>query len=922
MKDYNEFLATKVRAHEQTGFTVDQSAINPMLMNWQGEIVDWALNVGKAAIFADCGMGKTAMQLEWAHHVSLHTSKPVLVVAPLAVSQQTVEEGDKFGRPIKYVREQSAVGSSGLYITNYEMISWFEPAAFGGVVLDESSILKNFTGSTKRLLLSMFEQTRFKLACTATPAPNDHLELGNHAEFLGVMASNEMISRWFVNDTMKAGGYSLKGHAEADFWRWVTTWAVMLSKPSDVGDYSDERFVLPELTLVDEIVGIDHTRAFAEIDKYGQRSLLVTGHTSATSLYGEKRATIETRMNRAAEVVARFPNEPIVVWCNTNPEADMLMSLIPDAVEARGDEKPEAKAAKLTAFTRGEVRVLVTKPKIAAYGLNWQHCHIQVEASVDNSFEMFYQKVRRSYRFGQKNPVTIYRVYAESEASVVSNVRRKVDAHHAMQEAMIGSMKVNGMHVGQGRLTRIEVGQGERAHGRNWEYWRGDSAVTIRNLPNDRVKLWVESPPFKGLYIYSDALEDLGNCADDAEFLAQYRYIVAEQFRSTMPNGIKAEHCKDLPLYANRDGAMGLDDFPGQLIDLHTAEGWEFAGWQTIWKDPVIEMQRTKNAGLLWSEAFCKRAERARQGMADYVLFFSKPTGQKVQGKQEPRQPIPLSVIARCADLWANEGDLVAMTAVHVGDEGKIGLWVIDGVENVDPEHIRMGLMDGRNCVVRVHHAIQMSGLIKDMAAVRMIFHSRVALTDGTFLVVFRKWVDDMPETHVTHDLDPNSHEFAGNEPPVYYEDARDYSIQVWQRYASPVWFDLDGLPRTSPDVWFDISQTRVLNHRVAREEKDEKHICPLQLDVIEKCIDQFTVEGDLVATAFAGIGSEVVTAVEMRRRAWGSELKESYWQLGVRHTIEAERKASSPTLFDIGLDAKPKKRRSKESPTGIQSIA
>lgn len=447
MTPYNEFLASKLVTHVPVGFDPDLQ-LNPMLFDFQRDTTHWALQLGQAAIFLECGLGKTPIQLEWAHHVAKHTGRPVLILAPLAVANQTVREGKKFNREVTYCRNQSQADAANTpaIIANYEMLEHFDSGAFGGIVLDESSILKNYTGVIKQAIIRSFANMRFKLACTATPAPNDHLELGNHAEFLAVMRSNEMISRWFINDSMQAGAYRLKGHAAASFWQWLTSWAVCLSRPSDLG-YSDEGYELPPLIYYDHVVGVDHRRAWVEHDERGLAPLMLVGRTSATSMHKEKRATLKDRMEMAATVVATDPAGPWVVWCNTNYEADELKRLIPEAIEVRGSDSPDEKAARLMAFAEGQERIVITKPTIAGFGMNWQHCGNHVFTSVDHKFEAFYQAVRRSWRFGRKDPVNVHVVYAESEGDIFANVKRKAADHTTMQNEMVAAMKEHGLNL-------------------------------------------------------------------------------------------------------------------------------------------------------------------------------------------------------------------------------------------------------------------------------------------------------------------------------------------------------------------------------------------------------------------------------------------------------------------------------------------
>lgn len=444
MTDYQEFLGKKHLSVKETGFDVSPNDIHPMLFDWQNEIVRWACRIGKAALFEECGLGKTLQQIEWArlvvahlHRIGAKTCKS-LIVAPLAVAHQTIAEGVKINVKVVYIRHQDEVTTAqDIYITNYDMLKEFDGSMWGAVILDESSILKAYTGATKRMILEMFEHTPFKLACTATPAPNDHLELGNHAQFLNVMQSNEMIQRWFINDTMAAGSYRLKHHAEDDYWRWVTTWAVCISTPGDLG-YSNKGFDLPPLNIESVIVAVDHTRAWES----GQ--LVLTEALSATGMWKEKRATMADRCDRAGEIIDGS-EEPWIIWCDTNDEADYLRGLFPQAVEVRGSDTILQKETKLDAFTTGLAQIIITKSDIAGFGLNWQHCHNQAFVGVTYSFEKTYQALRRSWRFGQRYPVTAYLIYAESEGNIRKTLEVKQTAHKTMQKAMNKAMKNQGL---------------------------------------------------------------------------------------------------------------------------------------------------------------------------------------------------------------------------------------------------------------------------------------------------------------------------------------------------------------------------------------------------------------------------------------------------------------------------------------------
>lgn len=428
---YRDFLASKRVRTPSYGFNdVNPDTLNALLFDWQAEIVAWALRRGRAALFLDCGMGKTPCQLAWANEVTRRSGGDVLILAPLAVTSQTRREGEKFDIPVTVCRSQDDV-QPGINITNYELLAKFDAEHFAGVVLDESAILRSYTGKVKQAIIAAFAATPYRLACTATPAPNDHMELGNHSEFLGAMPAPEMLMRWFINDTTSAGTWRLKGHAESDFWAWVASWAVSARKPSDLG-YSDDGFELPPLQIRHETVAVDMT-----IDaEDGQ--LFRTPTLNATKLHQEMRRTAHDRAERVAALV-NGNSDAWTVWCNTDYEADELKRLIPDAVEVRGSEPATVKERKLTAFTEGKERVIVTKPKIAGYGLNWQHCHRTVFVGLSYSMDAFYQAIRRHYRFRQEHAVEAVVVAAETEGPVVASIERKLKQFDEMGASMVAA---------------------------------------------------------------------------------------------------------------------------------------------------------------------------------------------------------------------------------------------------------------------------------------------------------------------------------------------------------------------------------------------------------------------------------------------------------------------------------------------------
>lgn len=424
MTDYEEFINHKSTISPHTdSIQVDVDKLNPMLYPFQRDIVRWALAKGRAAIFADCGLGKTLMQLEWADRIVRERGGMVLILAPLAVATQTVAEGVKFGIFVTLCETKEDL-RPGVNITNYEKLGKFEGCTFTGVVLDESSILKSFDGKVRNQIIDFFDNTPFRLACTATPAPNDYMELGNHAEFLGIMSYAEMLAMFFVHDGGQTSKWRLKGHAEDVFWQWMGSWAVVMNSPSDLG-YQIDGYVLPELRMHETI-------ADGEIP--------VTDTLTLTERRNARRDTLQQRCDAAANLV-NGSDEQWLVWCDLNDESHTLKQKIIGAVEVQGSDKTTDKANRMLGFSNGTYKCLVTKPSIAGFGMNWQNCSKMVFVGLSDSYEQFYQAVRRCWRFGQIKPVDIYIVISSKEGCVKENIERKQADCEKMRAAMVEQTK-------------------------------------------------------------------------------------------------------------------------------------------------------------------------------------------------------------------------------------------------------------------------------------------------------------------------------------------------------------------------------------------------------------------------------------------------------------------------------------------------
>jgi len=417
--DYHEFLERKKRLTIESGFSIPEEKINPKLFDFQRYAVLKALRYGRYAMFEECGLGKTFQQIEWARNVVEQTNEPSIILAPLGVSGQTIKEAEKLG--VEITRYHQKLSGNKIHISNYEQIDNIDFSKYGSIVLDESSILKNFEGAIKKKLIEACKIIPYKLACTATPSPNDDMEICNHAEFLGHGRREEILAMYFTHDGGETAKWRLKGHAQKTFWNFVKSWSLFISNPSDVG-FDGSKFILPKLNLIERTINAPVTsgRLFNDIN------------VSATNFNQELRNTMELRLKEAAEI-ANNSKESFLIWCKQNVESEWLIENVEGAIEVRGSEAPEAKEEKLLAFANGEFKKLVTKTKIAGYGMNFQKCHNQIHASLDFSFESLYQSIRRSYRFGQKHPVNIWLITTDSMANVIHAIKEKQEQYEKMK---------------------------------------------------------------------------------------------------------------------------------------------------------------------------------------------------------------------------------------------------------------------------------------------------------------------------------------------------------------------------------------------------------------------------------------------------------------------------------------------------------
>ena len=728
--EYKEFLESKIKRIKVSGFDISENSLNKNLFDFQKYIVKKSLKNGKYAIFADCGLGKTIMQLEWANQVVKKTKKPVLILAPLAVSGQTIKEGIKFGIEIEKYKNQT---NKGIYITNYEQLDNIDCDIFSGIVLDESSILKNFTGKYKNLIIEKFKHTPYKLACTATPSPNDLNEIGNHSEFLDILDSQDMRSKWFVRDE-GMNNYRLKGHAKKDFYSWISSWATMICKPSDIG-FNSDGYSLPKLNQIEHEVK-------TELKNNGL--LFNESAVNATNFNKELRETKEKRLQKVIDICNETKGQ-ILIWVKQNEEGEWLRKNLENCKEVKGSDTNDYKEKTLLGFANNEFRILITKAKIAQFGMNFQNCNTQIFPSIDFSFEAYYQQIRRSYRYGQKNEVNIHIIKTDTMENVIKSIEKKERQFLEMQQEM--NKNINEQKYGL-------LNEYERKEFKNEDVLliKGDSCIEIKTIPDNSVDLIIFSPPFSSLFTYSNYIHDMGNNENHEEFFKQYSYLLKDLYRILKPGRLMCCHTKDLAVYKNSSGYTGMYDFTGEHTKAVLNEQFKLHSKITIWCDPVLEMQRTKTQRLLY-KTVTSDSTYSGIGMAEYITIFRK---------------------------W-------------------------DGVE--------------------------------------------------------AEW------------------------EPVKNLTKQNFPLSTWQRWASP--------------VWMDIKRTDVLNGKEGTALGDEKHIAPLQLEVIHRLVNLYSNEGEVVFTPFLGIGSEIYKAVQNGRKGIGIELKDSYFETACKNITNAMSKKLQLSLFE-----------------------
>lgn len=614
--NYEQFLETKRKKVIECGFDVKESDLNDKAFKFQKYLIKRGLKLGRYGNYSLTGLGKTIMLMEWSKQVMNHTNKPVLILSGLGVSYQIIEEGKKFGYNIERFNFTDYFEKR-IYITNYELVKNFTPdqiSMFSGVALDEASILKNYTGKIRQLLTKSFENTPYRSCFSATPAANEIGEIGQQSEFLGILDSQDMRARWFVRDD-GMNNYRLKQHAKSDFYGWMKSWSDMINSPSDLGFLDEgEKYKLPPINIIERLV---------DVKKQDNGKLYSDAAVSAIEKSAELRRTLVDRCEETIEIIKENKDKTILVWIELNDESNYIRKRLKELDfisfrEVRGSDKPESKEKDLIDFAHNKYQVLITKKKIAGFGMNYQNCDIQIHVSPGFSFEMYYQALKRSHRFGRKEPVTVYMINIPTMENAKLTIERKQRMFEEMRNEMVSA--INNKY---GLVMDYEK---QEVKTENYHIIKGDTTVEIDNFKDNSFDFSIFSPPFSMLFTYSNSYRDMGNCESHEQFFKQNQFLLDKLFRKMKPGSIVAVHSKDLAVYKGSSGYTGLYDFTGDYHRAMEKAGFKYHSKITIWTDPVLEMQRTKTQRLLYKQ-LRKDSKFTGVGLPEYLTIFKKWEG-------------------------------------------------------------------------------------------------------------------------------------------------------------------------------------------------------------------------------------------------------------------------------------------------------
>lgn len=850
---YAEFLRAKAPVGDDVGVAVDGIALHPWLKPHAALIARWMLQRGRAACFASFGLHKTSIQLEVGRVIAGDDAR-FLIVAPLGVRQEFRRDAASLDLTITFIKSTADVQGPGIYVTNYESVreSKIDMSLFRGTSLDEAAVLRGFGGvKTFRSLMQQFEGTEYRFVATATPSPNEYIELLAYAAFLGIMDVGQAKTRWFKRDSAHADNLTLMPSKEKEFWLWVASWAVFILVPSDLG-FSDDGYVMPPIEVHWHEVPTDHQKAGQERD--GQGRMFRNAALGVSETASEKRLSMDARIDKMMELRQLDPTAHRIIWHDLEDERRAIETAIPEVISVYGSQALDDRELAIIEFSDGLIQEIAGKPSMIGAGTNLQrYCAWSIFLGIGFKFHQFVQAVHRIQRFGQKHTVRIDLIYTEAEREIRRNLQAKWDRHNEMVERMRTIIKEHGLSAISFKqaMTRSLGVKRQQADGHGWQLACNDSIIECHNAPDNCVDLMVTSIPFAFQYEYTPSYHDLGHTDDNIHFWRQMDFLTPNLLRMLRPGRNLCVHVKDriVPGGINGLGFQTLHPFHAEAIFHYQRHGFAFLGMTQITTDVVRENNQTYRLG--WTEQ-CKDGTRMGFGVPEFVLVFRKP---------------PSDLSTGYADVPVAKDKPLAMD-----NAGVVRPW--NNKDNwkhpvPDTGYSRSGWQ------------LDAGGYWRSSGD-RLLSVTELATMPHDQIY---KWWEARSKTGV---YDYHEHKLVCER------------LDELQRL--PATFGLMPPHSIDPAVWSDVARMRTLNMEQERHGQ-EMHLCPLQYDVVDRLIVQRSMPGEVVFDPFAGIGTVPLRALKLDRIGWGYELSETYWRDAVRYCQATEREKATPSLFDL-MDA------------------
>lgn len=852
---YSEFLRAKIKLAQRKGFDVPLADIHPGLKPHTRDIVRWALAGGQRAIFASFGLHKTSTNLEVMRQIGIHRPGLRLIVLPLGVRQEFIREAAKrftgeYEVQVRFIRTDAEIdGKDVVYLTNYESVreGKIDVRKFRAVGLDEASVLRSYGSKTYQEFLPLFEQVEFKFVYTATPSPNRFKELIHYAGFLGVMDTGQALTRFFQRDSEKAGNLTLYPHKEQEFWLWVASWAVFIQRPSDLG-HSDEGYDLPALDVRFHEVPSNYSTAGAE--KNGQGLLIPNVAMGLSAAAGEKRDSMAARVAKAAEIIAADPDDHFLIWHDLEDERHAIQAAVPGVVSVWGTQDLDQREQRIADFSDGKIKYLSTKPIIAGSGCNFQvHCHREIFGGIGFKFNDFIQAVHRVQRFQQQHPVRIDIIHTEVERKVLADLMEKWRRHDEMQETMGKIIRAYGLDQlsMQDSLARTIGVERAVVAGERFSVANNDCVLEAMQQPNNSVGMIITSVPFANHYEYTPSYNDFGHTQDNDHFWAQMDFLTPELLRILQPGRIYACHVKDRINFGNVTGAgvPTVSPFHAEALFHGIKHGFDYMGMITVVTDVVRENNQTYRLG--YSEV-CKDGTKMGVGSPEYILLFHKPQTDRSRGYADT--PVTKAK-PMCLD---DAGDRIPFDrkATPIPGTGySVARWQVDA------------------------HAFWRSSGDRLLGAAEL-----ASFGPGKLAKLFTSMSLENVYNYEYH-VEVGEALLAGKALPADY-------LSLAPGSADPA-------------VWHDIVRMRTLNGEQSTRAV-EKHVCPFQIDIVDRLIGRYSNPGEVIYDPFCGLGTVPVRAMKLGRQGRGSELNPAYFADQVHYCQAMEREVSMPTLFDMEL--------------------